>query len=163
MKQWSNAYQVTLGKDAPISREAAGTVTSDSLAAESYNKGGAFSENVGLHPEEHSPSSSSGSKSNANTDPNGDSAPGYIASQYIKYPKGPHGKNLKEGDFGEGRTEDGLKKALQSEPGSMDDPSRLAEQQFQLKRGAPGRDGGERQYELATESKFDNLDRDVSA
>ncbi|KAL6821326.1 hypothetical protein V8C40DRAFT_267681 [Trichoderma camerunense] len=53
-------------------------------------------------------------------------APGYVADQYIKDTKGPHGKNIKEGvDEGQtGEKNDGLARALRSEPGSEDDPNR---------------------------------------
>ncbi|KAK4142061.1 uncharacterized protein C8A04DRAFT_38580 [Dichotomopilus funicola] len=49
-------------------------------------------------------------------------APTYVASQYIRNPAGPHGKNLHEGGFeGSGTAEGAL-----PEPGSMEDPGRAA-------------------------------------
>ncbi|KAH6613795.1 hypothetical protein B0J18DRAFT_460657 [Chaetomium sp. MPI-SDFR-AT-0129] len=49
-------------------------------------------------------------------------APTYVASQYIRNPAGPHGKNLHEGGFeGSGTAEGEL-----PEPGSIEDPGRAA-------------------------------------
>ncbi|KAG5807168.1 hypothetical protein H9Q74_008150 [Fusarium xylarioides] len=116
----------------------------------------------------NSKASSSASKSSGTASKSSDSAPkslagtapSYVLNQYIKE-SGPHGKNLKEG-IDHSNTEDGLKKALESEPGSQDDPSRLAEQQFQLNQTAAGRDAGLKQSELEGKSAFDALNNEAS-
>ncbi|KAI1044382.1 hypothetical protein LB504_013158 [Fusarium proliferatum] len=114
-------------------------------------------------------SSSSASKSSGTASKSSDSAPkslagtapSYVDNQYIKE-SGPHGKNLKEGiDYS--NTKDGLKKALESEPGSQDDPSRLAEQQFQQNQNAVGRDAGPKQSELEGKTPFDALNNKASS
>ncbi|EWG47345.1 hypothetical protein FVEG_07476 [Fusarium verticillioides 7600] len=116
-----------------------------------------------------SKSSSSAPKSSGTASKSGDSAPkslagtapSYVENQYIKE-SGPHGKNLKEGiDYS--NTKDGLKKALESEPGSQDDPSRLAEQQFQQNQTAAGRDAGPKQSELEGKTAFDALNNEASS
>ncbi|KAF5579989.1 hypothetical protein FPCIR_10819 [Fusarium pseudocircinatum] len=116
-----------------------------------------------------SKTSSSASKSSGTASKSGDSAPkslagtapSYVENQYIKE-SGPHGKNLKEGiDYSS--TKDGLKKALESEPGSQDDPSRLAEQQFQQNQTAAGRDAGPKQSELEGKTAFDALNNEASS
>lgn len=94
-------------------------------------------------------------------------SPAGTASSYAnpdlhKHSRGPHGKNAKEGDWDDSKTEDGLKKALESEPGSENDPSRLAEQKFQRDRSALGRDAGPRQADLATQTKYDSLNPEES-
>ncbi|KAG5662445.1 hypothetical protein KAF25_004863 [Fusarium avenaceum] len=90
-----------------------------------------------------------------------DTAPSYADNQHAEG-SGPHGKNLKEGiDYS--NTEDGLKKALASEPGSEDDPSRLAELQFQRNQSAVGRDAGPKQSELSGKTAFDGLNSETSS
>ncbi|KAF4960939.1 hypothetical protein FGADI_589 [Fusarium gaditjirri] len=89
-------------------------------------------------------------------------APSYVENQYIRAPGGPHGKNLKEG-IDDSNTEDGLKKALESEPGSQDDPGRLAERQFQQYQTAGGRDAGPKQSELEGKTAFDALNNETSS
>ncbi|KIL90459.1 hypothetical protein FAVG1_06191 [Fusarium avenaceum] len=108
------------------------------------------------------PSSGLGSGSSAGAAPeSADTAPSYVDNQYVKG-SGPHGKNLKEGiDYS--NTEDGLKKALASEPGSEDDPSRLAELQFQRNQSAVGRDAGPKQGELSGKTAFDGLNSETSS
>ncbi|RKL41380.1 hypothetical protein BFJ72_g5807 [Fusarium proliferatum] len=114
-------------------------------------------------------SSSSASKSSGTASQSRDSAPkslagtapSYVDNQYIKE-SGPHGKNLKEG-IEYSNTKDGLKKALESEPGSQDDPSRLAEQQFQQNQTAAGRDAGPKQSELEGKTPFDALKNEASS
>ncbi|KAL2198186.1 hypothetical protein P885DRAFT_76892 [Corynascus similis CBS 632.67] len=49
-------------------------------------------------------------------------APTYVNNQWYRDPAGPHGKNLKEGGFEGSGTEGGPL----PEPGSMEDPSRIA-------------------------------------
>ncbi|KAG7418007.1 hypothetical protein DER46DRAFT_655881 [Fusarium sp. MPI-SDFR-AT-0072] len=117
-----------------------------------------------------SKSSSSASKSSGTASKSSDSAPkslagtapSYVENQYIKASGGPHGKNLKEG-IDDSNTKDGLKKALESEPGSQDDPSRLAEQQFQQNQTAAGRDAGPKQSELEGKTAFDALNNETSS
>ncbi|ROT35571.1 hypothetical protein SODALDRAFT_69958 [Sodiomyces alkalinus F11] len=86
----------------------------------------------------------------------GGAAPTYIASQYIKDKSGPHGKNLKEGIDYEG-TEDGLQKALNAEPGSEDDPARLAERQFQQTQLRAAGGTGPKQQHAGGETMYENL------
>ncbi|KAF4983446.1 hypothetical protein FZEAL_1175 [Fusarium zealandicum] len=174
----SHGTKVDLGQNAPSKTEGAGTVTSESLAAESNKEGGDFASNTGIHSENQSsskptstenssagrdttstststgaaPQSSSGSNSSAGT------APSYVENQSIKA-SGPHGKNLKEGDWDESKVEDGLKKALESEPGSENDPSRLAEEQIQHKQSATGT--GPRQGEVTNKTAFDSLNAET--
>ncbi|KAH6953118.1 hypothetical protein DER45DRAFT_542269 [Fusarium avenaceum] len=182
--------KVDLGQDAPIKEEGAGKVASESLAAESIEEGGEFASNKGIRSENDSnkdtrsenqsssgsentssgrtaktssaPSSGLGSGSSAGAAPeSADTAPSYVDNQYVKG-SGPHGKNLKEGiDYS--NTEDGLKKALASEPGSEDDPSRLAELQFQRNQSAVGRDAGPKQGELSGKTAFDGLNSETSS
>ncbi|CAJ0551055.1 Ff.00g109850.m01.CDS01 [Fusarium sp. VM40] len=180
--------KVDLGQDAPIKEEGAGKVASESLAAESVEEGGEFASNKGIRSENNSnrdtrsenqsssgsentssgrttntsSAPSSGSGSGASVAPeSADTAPSYANNQYVKA-SGPHGKNLKEGiDYS--NTEDGLKKALASEPGSEDDPSRLAELQFQQNQSAVGRDAGPKQSELSGKTAFDGLNSETSS
>ncbi|KAG5791822.1 hypothetical protein H9Q69_009127 [Fusarium xylarioides] len=176
-KNPSHGQKVDLGQNAPVKEEGAGTVPNESLAAESLKEGGE-SENTsaGRNTDtssapssgSNSKASSSASKSSGTASKSSDSAPkslagtapSYVLNQYIKE-SGPHGKNLKEG-IDHSNTEDGLKKALESEPGSQDDPSRLAEQQFQLNQTAAGRDAGLKQSELEGKSAFDALNNEAS-
>lgn len=90
-------------------------------------------------------------------------APSHGADQYIKNPKGHHGKNVKEGFSDKiDAKNDGLQKALRAEPGSEDDPSRLAERQM-LQGNSLGSGGaGPRQGDLAGETMYDALDNEVS-
>ncbi|KAH7254106.1 uncharacterized protein BKA55DRAFT_593717 [Fusarium redolens] len=147
-------------------------------------EGGDFTSNEGIHGENQptrsentsagrntssAPSSGSASKSSGTTSQSSGSAPeslagsapSYVNNQYIKE-SGPHGKNLKEG-IDDSNTKDGLKKALESEPGSQDDPSRLAEQQFQQNQTAAGRDAGPKQSELEGKTAFDALNNETSS
>ncbi|RGP63401.1 hypothetical protein FLONG3_9890 [Fusarium longipes] len=112
--------------------------------------------------EDLGPYSQSKAKSAHFDAPNGADAPSYVENQYIRNPGGPHGKDISEG-FDDSKTEDGLKKALQSEPGSEDDPSRLAELRFEESQTAAGRDAGPRQTGLSSETPFDALDNESSS
>jgi hypothetical protein len=104
----------------------------------------------------------SNSKSGQSDSANGGDAPSYVENQYIRNPGGPHGKNITEG-FDDSKTEDGLKKALKSEPGSDDDPSRVAELRFQESQTAAGRDAGPKQTGLSSETPFDALNNEASS
>lgn len=83
-------------------------------------------------------------------------APTYIADQYVRDTKGPHGKNIQEG-FDDAGTRDGLKAALGAEPGSDQDPSRLAEHQMDLKNNAKSAPAVPRDTHLTNETKYDAL------
>ncbi|UZP34728.1 hypothetical protein NXS19_002544 [Fusarium pseudograminearum] len=106
------------------------------------------------------PGSSADSKSSDSA--NGGNAPSYVENQYIKSSGGPHGKNIGEG-FDDPKAKDGLKLALESEPGSENDPSRLAEQQFQERQNAVGWDAGPRQRALSSETPFESLNNETSS
>ncbi|KAF5237683.1 hypothetical protein FANTH_10710 [Fusarium anthophilum] len=152
------------GENQPTSRSentSAGRNTDTSSAPSS----GSDSKSSGAAPK----SSDSAPKSSGTDSKSSDSAPkslagtapSYVDNQYIQE-SGPHGKNLKEGiDYS--NTKDGLKKALESEPGSQDDPSRLAEQQFQQNQNAVGRDAGPKQSELEGKTPFDALNNETSS
>ncbi|KAF4344323.1 hypothetical protein FBEOM_1717 [Fusarium beomiforme] len=185
----SHGQKVDLGQNAPVKKEGAGTVLNESLAAESLKEGGDFTSNEGIHDENQSaprtentsagrdtntnnssaPSSGTRSKTSGTTSKSSDSAPkslagtapSYVENQYIKG-SGPHGKNIKEG-IDDSNTKDGLKKALESEPGSQDDPSRVAELQFQLHQTAAGRDAGPKQSGLEDKTAFDALNNETSS
>lgn len=185
-----------MGKDAPVTDEAAGLVKGESLAAESYKEGGEFDQNRNAQPEGVSSSSKreeasgrkkeagghretsfmeeavnlqkSGGRQQAKSAVAGD-APGYAADVYIKDKKGPHGKKIKEGisDDKAGakkdQDSDGLQRALRAEPGSEDDPSRLAERQMLQGNSMGARGAGPRQSEMAGESMFDVLKNEVDS
>ncbi|KAL7922200.1 hypothetical protein ACQKWADRAFT_313402 [Trichoderma austrokoningii] len=173
--------KVNLGKDAPVNKEAAGLVKSESLAAESYDEGGEFTQNRNAQPE-------GASRSGQKTETSGlqdaadlqkahgrhtmsaaaGEAPGSAADQGVKDTKGPHGKKIKEGisddKAGGDRKKDsnGLQRALRAEPGSEDDPSRLAERQMlQGRMGSGG--AGARQSEITGETRFDVLEREADS
>jgi hypothetical protein len=177
----SHGQKVDLGQNAPVKQEGAGTIPNESLAAESLKEGGEFTSNESIHgenqPTSRSENASAGRNTNISSAPSSGSAskssdsapkslagtaPSYVENQYIKAPGGPHGKNLKEG-IDDSNTKDGLKKALGSEPGSQDDPSRLAEQQFQQNQTAAGRDAGPKQSELEGKTAFDALNNETSS
>ncbi|KAF4501032.1 hypothetical protein FAGAP_2751 [Fusarium agapanthi] len=186
-KNPSHGQKVDLGQNAPVKDEGAGAVLNESLAAESLKEGGEFASNEGIHGENQPPSRSENTSAGRNTDtssaPSSGSdskssgaapkssdsapkslagtAPSYVDNQHIKE-SGPHGKNLKE-DIDYSNTKDGLRKALESEPGSQDDPSRLAEQQLQQNQNAAGRDAGPKQSELEGKTPFDALNNETSS
>lgn len=164
---------------------------SGSLAAESYREGGDFASNSGVHSENQSASDYNtssgttqleavpdtenrkqahdtssyegqlGSGGRSQDQSSAGTAPSYVSNQYARDSSGPHGKNIHEG-FDDAGVRDGLKAALASEPGSKDDPSRLAEKQFEQSQNSASRAGGPRQTGLATESQYDVL-KDSSA
>ncbi|KAL2211831.1 hypothetical protein CC79DRAFT_1364124 [Sarocladium strictum] len=168
----SEGQKVDLGQNAPTKTEGTGAVPSESLAAQSSREGGDFSSNPSSRSENvpagGNSSSSTGRTENTSTSsPNEGSAasagtaPTYVNAQYIKA-SGPHGKNLTEG-FDDSKTEDGIQKAFNATPGSIDDPSRQAEQQFELKQNAQSRGAGPKQGELTNETKFDALNANANA
>ncbi|RFU81825.1 hypothetical protein TARUN_416 [Trichoderma arundinaceum] len=151
-KNPSAGTKVTPGQDAPVHREAVGIVASESLAAESMQHGGEFAQNPNTQPEVIS---SSDLKTQSGREGGGvaGEAPGYVADQYLTDTKGPHGRNVKEGISDEaGVKNDGLKRALRSEPGSEDDPSRLAERQMLQGQSLRDRGSGPRQSDLTGET-----------
>jgi hypothetical protein len=185
----SHGQKVDLGRNAPVTNEGTGKVDSQSLAAESgaFASGQSRSENTS--GESGHEATHATIKDNAPTDPtryaqtavenpsasasehtsstskqsSAGTAPSYVANQYIRDNSGPHGKNIIEGGWDESKARDGLQAALASEPGSKDDPSRLAEMQFQQNQLRGARDAGPKQGELSNETKYDGLKSDVPA
>ncbi|KAK0392050.1 hypothetical protein NLU13_1548 [Sarocladium strictum] len=168
----SEGQKVDLGQNAPTKTEGTGAVASESLAAESTHKGGGFASNPSSRSENISANGNQSSSTirNANTgssNTEGSSvasagtAPTYVNAQYIKG-SGPHGKNITEG-FDDSKTEDGIKKAFNADLGSINDPSRQAEQQFELNQNAQSRGAGPRQGNLTNETKYDALDANANA
>ncbi|PNP56173.1 hypothetical protein THARTR1_03698 [Trichoderma harzianum] len=154
--------KVNPGKDAPVHREAAGLVAPESLAAESVQHGGEFAQNRNAQQE-----GITGSSLKTQFDREGVSGGKSVseaAAQHIKDTKGLHGKKMKEGvDQGKaGEKNDGLARALRSEPGSEDDPSRLAEAQMFQRGGLGARGAGPRQAHLEGETIYDKLDSETS-
>ena len=94
--------QVTLGENAPVVREGAGAVPSESLAAQSVREGGEFASNrniseVGSNTASNISSKAPGSAAaGAPGEPQGQAAPGYVSNQYTRDSAGPHGKNITE-------------------------------------------------------------------
>ncbi|KAL7784610.1 hypothetical protein V8C37DRAFT_420443 [Trichoderma ceciliae] len=153
-KNPSAGTKVNPGQDAPVHREAAGVVTSESLAAESIREGGEFAQNRNAQPEVISGSDlkTQSGREGGHAAEAGE-APGYVADQYITDTKGPHGRGIKEGISDEvGVRNDGLERALRSEPGSEDDPSRLAERQMLQRQSLRDRGSGPRQSQLTKET-----------
>ncbi|OAA45454.1 hypothetical protein NOR_03243 [Metarhizium rileyi] len=155
----SAGTKVNAGKNAPVKREAAGVVQSDSLAAESYRDDGEFAKNRDAEPGNASPRNNARSDAGASTA--GD-APSYVQNQYISDKGGPHGKNLKEGGFDYNDVQDGIQKAFDSEPGSVNDPGRVAESKFEQKEAANPRVTASRDTDLKTGTVYDGLKRDVN-
>ena len=89
----------------------------------------------------------------------GQAAPTYVNKQYTRDQAGPHGKNLQEGGF-EGS---GPGKSIQAEPGSKDDPARLAEQKMNLNQTHGGTGTGPRQTRLSGEQPYGALDSETSS
>ncbi|KAL1865662.1 hypothetical protein Daus18300_007038 [Diaporthe australafricana] len=154
--------QVTLGDKAPVTQEGAGNV-SGSLAAESAQNGGEFSNNRNINESggtdtgAKAPGTSSSSTSTSGGAATG-AAPTYVNNQYTRDSGGPHGKNITEDPEMTGRPG-----KFNVEPGSKEDPGRLAEQDLRLKqtRGAPGT--GERQDAAGDQQPFAALDNETSA
>ncbi|WYZ46674.1 hypothetical protein EsH8_IX_000899 [Colletotrichum jinshuiense] len=150
------------GSAAPTRNEATGPVPSDSLAAESARGGGEFANNA--------PSGTSSSRRTAGGSAPGSgassipgqagAAPTYVNNQYIRDPAGPHGKNIQEG-FDAKDTKDGIQAAFNAQPGSENDPGRVAEQGFLQSQTKAGRDAGPRQTEATGRTVYENLTSDV--
>ncbi|RSL73735.1 hypothetical protein CEP54_000096 [Fusarium duplospermum] len=152
----TNMIQVDLGKDAPTKKEGAGAVPSESLAAESFKEGGEFTSNKGIHSENAPSKSAETSSAGRDTGRTGNvfkSSGGQAEGHQRR-----HSKNL-EGSWDESKTEDGLQKALNAEPGSDDDPGRLAELKFQQQQAGGG--AGPREAKLSTKSGYDALNAET--
>ncbi|KAM0429600.1 hypothetical protein ACHAPT_006200 [Fusarium lateritium] len=164
----TDMIQVNLGKDAPTKQEGAGTVTSESLAAESQKEGGGFASNKGMHsenvPSKSSETSSTGRDTTSTSSTSTGSAPKSSTGTAPKQSEGQHqtptagghSKKATEGSQDKPDPEDGLQKALNSEPGSEDDPSRLAELKFQQQGGSGPREG-----KLSTKTAYDALNAET--
>lgn len=162
-----------MGKNAPVSQEAAGLVKGESLAAESYGEGGEFDQNRNTQPEGVSSSGRQEASGRRETSfmeeavnlqrSGGRQAKSAVAGAApMKDTKGSHGKKMKEGSSDD-KYSDGLQRALRAEPGSEDDPSRLAERQM-LQGNSLGAGGaGPRQSEMAGESIYDVLKNEVDS
>ncbi|KUI55443.1 hypothetical protein VP1G_02736 [Cytospora mali] len=161
-KATSEGTKVTLGENAPVYREGAGDVHPESLAAQSVREGGEFAGNrnineVGSKSGSDIPAQTHGSTS-FSAEPQGQAAPSYVNNQYIRDSAGPHGKNITEDPELTGRPG-----KFNVEPGSQEDPARLAEKNLALKqtRGAPGT--GERQDGAGNQQPYGALDNETSA
>lgn len=132
---------------------------SESLAAESLEEGGEFTSNKGIRSENvpsKSSEASSGGRHGASAGRTGNvskSSTGQAEGHHRR-----HSKNL-EGSWDESKTQDGLQKALNSEPGSEDDPGRLAELKFQQQQAGGG--AGPREGKLSTKSGYDALNAET--
>lgn len=160
----SEGTKVTLGDKAPVTQEGAGKV-SGSLAAESAQNGGEFANNRNIDNSGSNTSAkaqgttttSSNDTSSSGTGAAAGTAPTYVNNQYTRDSGGPHGKNITEDPEMSGRP------AKLAEPGSKDDPGRVAEQEMRLKqtRGAPGT--GERQDGAGNQQPYAALDSETAA
>lgn len=154
----SAGTKVELGQNAPATQETTGNVNPESLAAESFREGGEFTANRGIRSE-----NGSGYNEPENPSANAGTAPSYVNSQY-RDSSGPHGKNLKtDGTWDASEAQDGIQKALDAEPGSENDPSRIAQQQMRLNQSRSGPDAGPKQGEVTSKTAFDALGSEVSS
>ncbi|KAK1579332.1 uncharacterized protein LY79DRAFT_564582 [Colletotrichum navitas] len=168
----SAGTKVDLGAAAPTRPEAPGPVPPDSLAAESASHGGEFAKNRGVDPNTLSSSGSGNDNSSSRTGTGAapgsgapskaEPAPTYVLNQYIRDPKGPHGKNIHEGIDDEG-VRDGVQEAFRAEPGSENDPARVAERELLKSKARTGRYAGPRETEISGPVVYERLDSDVQA
>lgn len=145
-----------------MTQEGAGNV-SGSLAAESAQKGGEFANNRNI---DDSGSTTTGGNagvkvqdaSSTGTSASAGTAPTYVNNQYAGGVGGPHGKNITEDPEMTGRPA-----KFNVEPGSKEDPGRVAEQNMRLKQtgGAPGT--GERQDGVDNQQPYGALDNETAA
>ncbi|PFH59711.1 hypothetical protein XA68_11974 [Ophiocordyceps unilateralis] len=146
----SAGTKVDPGRNAPVTREGAGLEAPDSLAAESRRDDGEFAANRRSEPEDtrsgHQPTKPSQAEQASRSNVSGREAETKIS---------------KAGGFDDPRLKDGLSKALNSEPGSIDDPSRLAEVQMKQAEAARPSVTGPNQGKLDTGTAYDNLDSEV--
>ena len=116
--------------------EGAGAVVDESLAAESIREGGGFAANRAAEPGSGPARDPRAGAPNTRGEPHkgegalenqqsyAGTAPSYASSgEFMKDTKGPHGKNLTEGGFQGSGTDGGVL----PEPGSQQDPARVAE------------------------------------
>ncbi|KAK8147846.1 hypothetical protein MY1884_001812 [Beauveria asiatica] len=160
MSHNSHGTKVSLGNQAPERNEPAGIVASESLAAESSRNDGEFAKNSGAKPEPSQNTKNMHGAPKAAQHANGGAAPSYAVDTQLRQ-TGPHGKNIREENIDATGYRDGLKRALRSEPGSEDDPSRLAEQQFEGRNAIPGSAPAVRDTQGV--NSFEKLDRDLPA
>ncbi|KAJ6782085.1 hypothetical protein PWT90_06210 [Aphanocladium album] len=163
MSHNSHGTKVDLGNKAPELNEGAGLVADKSLAAESLRKDGEFAKNVGIKSGQQFESNKNTNKAapKAAEFAHGGTAPSYVVDTKLRDQNGPHGKNVREEEFDVSGDRDGLRRALQSEPGSKDDPSRLAEQQFEGRNAIPGSAPPVRDTKGG--NSFETLDPNLSA
>ncbi|KAK7746363.1 hypothetical protein SLS53_002322 [Cytospora paraplurivora] len=157
----SEGTKVNLGENAPVVREGAGAVASESLAAESFREGGEFSKNRNISEIDSNTtahhSSKAPSSAPAPAESHAETAPSYVNTQNIRDSAGPHGKNITEDPELIGRPA-----KFNVEPGSKDDPARLAEQKLAAKQAtAPG--AGQGQADAGNTQPYDALDNETSA
>lgn len=149
-----------------MTQEGAGIV-SGSLAAESVQKGGEFANNRNINDSGSATSGHAGAKvlDTPSTDTSAlggaaaaGTAPTYVNNQYTSDSGRPHGKNITEDPEMTGRPA-----KFNVEPGSKEDPGRLAEQDLRLKqtRGAPGT--GDRQDGAGNQQPYGALDNETAA
>jgi hypothetical protein len=145
-----------------VTQEGAGNV-SGSLAAESAQNGGEFANNKNINNSGGNPGAKAqGTLSNDTSSSGGaaaaGTAPTYVNNQYTRDSGGPHGKNITEDPEMTGRPA-----KFDVEPGSKDDPGRVAEQEMRLKqtRGAPGT--AERQDGAGSQQPYGALDNETAA
>ncbi|KAJ3492953.1 hypothetical protein NLG97_g5039 [Lecanicillium saksenae] len=162
MSHNSHGTKVDLGSKAPELNEGAGVVADASLAAESLRKNGEFAKNTGVKPEHfENDKNIRQAPPEAAEFANGGTAPSYVVDTQLRDHSGPHGNNIHEENLDLPDNSDGLKRALRSEPGSQDDPSRLAEQQLEGRNAIPGAAPPVRQTEGG--NSFETLQRKLSA
>ncbi len=92
--------------------------------------------------------------------PQGGDAPTYVNAHHIRDQGKPHGKNITEGFEDSHKFRDGQRAAMEAEPGSRDDPSRVAEQQFFSKEAGSGL--GTREAKVTGEGRYNVLTPDES-
>ncbi|ORY71028.1 uncharacterized protein BCR38DRAFT_2606 [Pseudomassariella vexata] len=168
----SEGQKVTLGQNAPITREGSGAVACDSLAAESraFTSSNEMSTNTQSHDELRSSSKPhesgstaaySSTNTGAGSGPNNvDTAPSYVNNQYTQDTKGPHGKNIKEDESI--RTGDGNNASF-TEFGTDKDPGALAEKKFALADSSTAGSTAARQKSIDGKTPYDVLDPEEQA
>ncbi|KAM0664270.1 hypothetical protein MY8738_009622 [Beauveria namnaoensis] len=161
MSHNSHGTKVSLGNQAPERNEPAGIVADGSLAAESRCNDGEFAKNAGAKSESSQNTKNIQSTPKAAQHANGGAAPSYVVDTQLRDQSGPHGKSIGEEDIDATGYRDGLRRALRSEPGSEDDPSRLAEHQFEGRNAIPGSAPAVRDTNGV--NSFEKLERDLSA
>ncbi|KAI1843153.1 hypothetical protein JX266_010680 [Neoarthrinium moseri] len=163
----SHGQKVTLGENAPVTREGPGAVHASSLAAESQafqagNEAAASQssrENVASASKPHEGRSyaQAGTGTEAKHVPQ---APSYVHSQYDRAHSRPHGKNITE-DNSIG--DDEAKNASFTEFGTAADPSHLAEERIIAVDSTPANLTGTRQKHIDGKTIYDSLGSDQQA